>query len=219
MPDLDRFIAAMPVEEDDDLMLCREHGVAWQADRAHRVNYGAEYFDKCKGYEGAPIAEKINAGRVALVARHFGGGPLVDVGIGSGEFIRTRPCTWGYDVNPLAAEWLKRRELWAGGKLMDFSAFSWWDVIEHVPEPEQYLRHVPLHGFAFFSLPIFHALGGIRLSRHYRPGEHLYYWTEEGFVRWMETHGFRLLERADFEIQAGRESILSFAFRRYRWPQ
>jgi hypothetical protein len=33
------------------------------------------------------------------VARHHQG-KVLDVGIGSGQFVETRPETWGYDVNP-----------------------------------------------------------------------------------------------------------------------
>jgi hypothetical protein len=214
---MDRFIAALPAEEDDDLMLCRDHGVAYQRDRGHLVAYDSAYYDKCKSYEDQAIARQINAGRIALVGKHFGGGRLVDVGIGSGEFIKLRPNTFGCDVNPVAIEWLKRSGLWAE-RLSEFGGFSFWDVIEHVPEPEQYFRQIQLHAMLFTSVPIFYALGGIRLSKHYRPGEHLYYWTEDGFIAWMELHGFRMLEQQTFEMDAGRESIHSFAFKRYRWP-
>lgn len=217
MADLDRFIAAMPAEEDGDLMLCRDHGVAYQKDRGHIVNYDEAYYSKCASYEDQAIALKINAGRIALVDKYLGANRVVDVGIGSGEFIKKRPNTFGRDVNPVAIEWLKRNDLWAE-HLGDFSGFTFWDVIEHVPEPEAYFRHIHLHSFLFTSIPIFYGLGGIRLSKHYRPGEHLYYWTEDGFAAWMGLHGFMRLETQTFEIEAGRESIYSFAFKRYRWP-
>jgi hypothetical protein len=214
---MDRFIASLPAEPDGDLMLCREHGVAYQADRSNLCAYDDAYYAKCASYEGQQIAEKINAGRIALVDKYVGIGRIVDVGIGSGEFIRKRPNTWGHDVNPAGIEWLKRNDLWAK-TLTPFAGATFWDVLEHVEEPEQYLRQVQLHAFVFTSLPIFYGLGGIRLSKHYRPGEHLYYWTEDGFIEWMQRHGFMHLETQRFEMEAGRESILSFAFRRYRWP-
>jgi methyltransferase family protein len=215
---LDRFIAAMPAEEDADLMLCRGHGLAYQKDRAHIVNYDGDYYEKCRSYEDKEIALKINAGRIALVNRLLGQNRVVDIGIGSGEFIKKRPNTFGRDVNPVAIEWLKRNDLWAE-HLSDFAGCTFWDVIEHVPEPEQYFRHIQLHSYLFTSVPIFYGLGGIRQSKHYRPGEHLYYWTEDGFINWMDSHGFMQLGRTEtFEIDAGRESIYSFAFKRYRWP-
>jgi len=213
MRNLDRFIANMPAERDGDLMLCREHGLAYQRDRNHIISYDDEYYNRCKSYEGQAIANRINAGRLALVSRHIGNNRLCDVGIGSGEFIRSRPNTFGRDINPVAQEWLKRSDLWLE-HFNDCSNFSFWDVLEHLPDPEQYLRHVPLHGFVFCCLPLFYGLGAIRLSKHYRPGEHLYYWSEGGFIEWMGLHGFQKLERCDFEIAAGRESIYSFAFKR-----
>lgn len=208
---MDRFIQSMPAQEDGDLMLCAANGVAYQKDQTHIVNYDAEYYDKCKNYEGREIAKKINAGRIALVQKHFGDGLAVDVGIGSGEFIKNRPETYGRDINPVAIEWLKRNDLWAR-YLGDFEALTFWDVIEHVPTPEDYFRQISPGAYLFTSLPIFDDLSLIRQSKHYRPGEHLYYWTESGFVQWMKLHGFQLLERQAFEIEAGRKDILSFAF-------
>lgn len=198
-------------------MLCRDFGVAYQQDRTNLCAYDDAYYDKCKSYEGQQIAQAINAGRVALVNKYVGLGKVVDVGIGSGEFIRLRPNTWGHDVNPAGIEWLKRNDLWAKN-LQGFAGATFWDVLEHVETPEDYLKQIGLHAFAFVSIPLFYALGAVRASKHYRPGEHLQYFTEQGFIDWMERHGFRLMQMQDFEIRAGRESIYSFAFRRYRWP-
>lgn len=214
---LDRIIATHPAERDGDLMLCRPHGVAYQADRDHVVAYDAPYYDKCAGYDGTPIGDALNRGRVEFVARHFGPGRVADVGIGSGQFIRSRPNTYGYDVNPVAIEWLKRSDLWAQ-PLQHFGALTFWDVLEHCPDPGLYLDCVQLHGYLFASIPTFTDLARIRESKHYRPGEHLYYWTADGFALWMHAHGFLLLEVSDFETRAGRESITSFAFKRYAWP-
>lgn len=214
---MDRFLAALPGERDADLILCRDHGVAYQADMTPRVDYGSDYFDKCHGYEGTEISRKLNAGRIKFVARHFSG-RLLDVGVGSGEFVKSRPHTFGYDVNPVAEKWLRHAGRWAT-EFTSFGAFSFWDVLEHVPKPEDYLRNCYLHGFVFASIPIMSSLDEIRASKHYRPGEHLYYFTELGFAQWMERHGFALLEVSNFETEAGRDSILSFAFRRYRWPK
>src|SRR6185295_18228706 len=102
----------------------------------------------------------------------------------------------------------------AGHKFYLFQGFTFWDVLEHIEEPERYFERMPDSAFAFLSVPIFGDLTAIRASKHYRPGEHLYYFTEEGLARWMAMHGFRLLERDDFETRAGRDNILSFAFRR-----
>lgn len=213
---MDRFVASFVAEPDADLMLCEQAGVAWQADMTARVDYGPDYWAKCAANDESAIADEINAARVALVARHFGG-RVCDIGIGSGAFVRARPLTVGFDVNPEAIAWLKARGLFVTPR-EGFGAFTFWDVLEHVETPAEYLELVPLHGWVFVSVPIFRDLRAIRESRHYRPGEHLYYWTDEGFLGWMALHGFRVHEANDAETRAGRESIRSYAFKRARWP-
>jgi len=209
---VDSLIKRFDAVWDGDLMLCPHRGVAFQRDLSHRVAYDAGYFDKCRGYEGRAIANKINRGRIDLVDRHVGAGTSVlDVGIGCGEFIKRRPGTFGTDINPAAVEWLKAERRYSDD-FSGFRAFSFWDVIEHVEDPELYFRAMPDGSHLFCSLPMFDDLTRIRASRHYRPGEHLYYFTEPGFVDWMALHRFKLIERADYETAAGRDSITSFAF-------
>lgn len=210
---MDRFAAWVPGQDDGDLVLLPDQGMAYQRDQSQLVAYDEAYFQKCAGYEGQEIAEKINAGRIAMVQRHYGSWPLVDIGIGSGEFIRKRSYTYGVDVNPVAQRWLVQHSLWAYD-LMHFDAFTFWDVLEHLPDATEYFGKIRDGSYLFTSLPIFDDLTRIRESKHYRPGEHLYYWTEAGFVDWMWLHRFALSEVSDFETRAGRESILSFAFRR-----
>ena len=217
---IDRYIVAMPYRIDDDLCICDDHGIAYQRDMTITARYDRAYFDKCDGYKGQTIAQKINAGRVELVNDFVGDDRLVlDIGIGSGEFILSRMNgglwrnTAGYDINPVAEEWLRDRGLWSDD-FTQFRAFTMWDVIEHVPVPEHYFKHMRNGSFLFMCLPIFEDLSEIRKSKHYRPGEHLYYFTESGFGTWLRLYGFQKLHVSDYETRAGRESILSFAFRR-----
>lgn len=211
---MDRFIAQFPAEADGDLMLAEAHGVAWQRDMGRLVPYDAAYFDKYVGYAGSPIAARINKGRVDFVDDMVGSGTeVLDIGIGCGEFILNRPCTRGFDVNPAGVRWLKENGRYSED-FGAFRAFTFWDVLEHVPSPQTYFEAMPDACHVFACLPIFDNLRAIRQSKHYRPNEHLYYFTASGFGRWMALHGFRLLDMATFESVAGRESILSFAFRR-----
>lgn len=212
---MDNVVSGLPAVADGDLMLCHEFGVAYQADMTRSVAYDAAYFDKYEGYCGSDIARAINAGRVALVDKWAGSdGEIIDVGIGCGEFILARGCaTRGHDVNPKAIAWLKEQGLWAPD-LRGAVGVTFWDVLEHVPEPDGYFDQLAPGALVFACLPIFEDLARIRESKHYRPDEHYYYWTEHGFVRWMIAKNFDLLDRQDFETRAGRESILSFAFRK-----
>lgn len=211
---MDEIIRDYPAVADGDLMLCPDNGTAYQRDMSIRVPYDESYFNKCLGYEDKEIALKINAGRIALVDLYVGHDkPVLDVGIGSGEFIKKRPLTFGYDVNPAAERWLRAQHRWRDD-FETFRAFTFWDVLEHVERPADYFGRMPGACYLFTSLPIFDDLTRIRESKHYRPGEHLYYWTAAGFVAWMKLHRFGMLCSQSFEIEAGRESILSFAFYR-----
>ncbi len=209
---VDKVIERLPAIADDDLMLCEAHGIAYQRDMSHRVTYDDAYFNKCLGYEGKEIANRINVGRIGLVNRYVPMGVVIDVGIGSGEFIKLRPGTLGFDVNPVALEWLRSEGL-SEDDLSRAAGVTFWDVIEHVEEPAEYFGKLIAGALLFCSLPIFEDIRRVRESKHYRPGEHLYYWTRQGFIDWMSRHGFLPLERSSFETNAGRECIESFVFR------
>lgn len=209
---MDRYIAQFPAKPDGDLNLCLEHGAAYQVDRQHIVPYDGDYWNKCAGYEDSEIALKLNKGRIEFVESHYKG-EVLDIGVGCGEFIKKRHGTYGYDVNPKAIEWLLSADLYRDN-FTDFDAFTLWDVLEHIPTPEHYFINMRAGSFLFVSLPIFADLTRIRESKHYRPGEHLYYWTRDGLIEWMLLHKFDLCGHSDFETQAGRDSIQSFAFRK-----
>lgn len=210
---MDRFIAEFVAEQDDDLMLAHRDGVAWQKDMSYRVD--VPYYEKCYGYAGSDIAVKINRARRDFVNRFVSDDfEVLDIGVGSGEFIEWRKRTWGYDVDPKAVAWLKANNKWCE-HFSWFRAFTFWDVIEHLPDPEDlYFKYMFSGTRLFTCLPIFDDLHRIRESKHYRPGEHFYYFTARGFIAWMKLHRFELIGRAAFECEAGRDSILTFAFER-----
>lgn len=209
---MDPHMAGFASEADGDLMICARAGCAYQADMSLSVPYDAAYFDKYVGYEGSEIAVKLNSGRVAFVNSFAGDDTYVlDIGIGCGEFIKSRPKTFGTDVNEKAIAWLKANGKWAES-LWAFQAFTFWDVLEHVRRPNDYFRQMTIGSQVFVSMPIFSDIRRVRESKHYRPNEHYFYFTESGFVDWMAMYGFKLLATSDFESVAGREDILSFAF-------
>jgi hypothetical protein len=212
---VDKFVAALAAVPDGDLMLC--DGVAYQADMsAGRVPYDDGYLAKIDAYEGTEIAQAVNAGRCALLARHLkDGASVLDIGAGSGAFVRCAR-SWGFeahgfDVIPQAAERLHAAGLYAEGAQV-FDAVTMWDVLEHIEDPQDVLATIRKGARLFVSLPVFADLTKIRESRHYRPGEHLWYWTADGFIAWMAKRGFRLLEQSEHETAAGRDSIGAFAF-------
>lgn len=216
---MDRLIKHWDAELDADLKLCEKRGVAYQAlITAGRVEYDEHYFAKVEAYDGTPVARAVNAGRCALVARHLQpGASVLDWGAGSGAFIRDAGAAGfvakGYDINLQAQQRLTDRGLISQDPYL-FDAVTLWDTLEHMDQPEVMLRSVRKGAGLFVSVPVFQDLRKIRESKHYRPGEHLYYWTPQGLIDWLGLYGFRLLELSSHEIEAGRESIGAFAFKR-----
>lgn len=216
---MDTVIAQFETVRDRDLRVAANHGVAYQLDMAAgRVEYDAAYLAKYDAYERTPIGESINAGRRAFVERHAApGASVLDVGAASGTFVRELAArgfeAYGFDVIPEAMQRLRDQQRFAFDPRA-FDVVSFWDCLEHLEDPGRWLRRVSSGALVFASIPVFGDLSTVRASKHYRPGEHLYYWTRDGFVAWMSVYGFRLLEESAHEVESGRESIGAFAFRR-----
>lgn len=177
--------------------------------------YDASYFSNYLSYEGSPIEKKLNGSRVALVDKYLSGDDLVlDVGIGSGAFIKSRAAnTVGTDINPHGVQWLRQT-----GKLFDENehapvAITFWDVFEHLLDASYFLD-VLCPEYIFISAPVYSSAESILSSKHYKKNEHRWYWTSQGLIRLMERAGYKCLEQNDMEVHAGRDSIGSFVFRR-----
>ena len=176
--------------------------------------YDSAYWNEYVRRAATPMGEELTRRRISLANKWASAhGRVVDIGIGSGQFVECRgPGTWGYDVNPVAIRWLLERGLWWDPWFRMVPNACCWDSLEHMDRPELFVQRVMLT--LLVSVPIFrdkaHALG----SKHFKPGEHIWYFTREGLVRWMETWGFRLLEENRMEEELGREDIGTFVFSR-----
>lgn len=214
---MDRLIRRFDRERDNDLALCEHRGVAYQRDFSKgRIAYDAKYLANYDAYAVGPIADALNKGRCAMLARHVGDGATVlDIGAASGQFVRLARsygfAASGFDVIPEANARLREAGLYADNPA-DFDALTMWDSIEHMDEPEHWLGRVRKGSVLIAATPIFDDLRNIRASKHFKPGEHLQYWTAQGFVDYMALYGYRLLETSTHETDAGREDIGAFAF-------
>lgn len=216
---MNRLIKRFDCSRDADLHICAHRGVAYQRDMgAAPVAYDDAYHDHYQKLEGSSIAEKLNAGRVAMLARHaLAESTVLDIGAGCGTFVRAAR-SWGFqakgfDIIPKTVKHLKEIEAFADNP-DGFDAVTFWDSLEHIDEPETVLKKINRGAVVLVAIPIFEDLTRIRESKHYKPGEHLYYFTRNGFVDWMAMYGFRLLEESSHETEAGREAIGAFAVKR-----
>jgi hypothetical protein len=180
--------------------------------------YNQDYFDDFESKAKTALGQALMAARCDFVHRHYDG-MLIDVGIGSGAFIEMRErgpwvcgSTYGYDINPVGRRWLDENDLFADPYVEPFKAMSLWDVLEHIPDFQPLLANVS--EWLFLSLPIFRDAQHALTSKHFKPGEHYWYFTRDGIVYAMKLCGFELISESKFETVLGREDIGTFAFQR-----
>lgn len=196
-----------------ELNYCPLHNICYQRDMTTSIEYGEQYFKTYVSYENTETSKRLNSGRISITEKYCSS--LLDIGIGSGEFIKeSRIDVYGYDVNPLGVEWLTQQMLYCDpySGMPDVSGLTFWDSLEHIPDPSNLLDRMQSGQYAFISMPIFADVLKVRKSKHYKPMEHYYYFSPQGLEVWMRDCGFDLCEVSDFESQAGREDIFTFVF-------
>ena len=192
-----------------------KHGPGWWECplRAEAV-YGFGYWEEYRRRDATPMGLALTAARLALLLKHCHGS-VVDIGIGGGAFLVAARGHgregYGADVNSHALAWLHRRgEQWDGREV---EAMTFWDSIEHM-EAEEIEIYLSKTQWAFVSTPIYPDVTAVLASKHFKPGEHLHYWSADGMVLFMQGLGFGLVEANQMETDLGREGIASFVFRK-----
>lgn len=171
--------------------------------------YDEDYFSRYQKMADTPMGQALTEARIQMVARHYDG-PVLDVGIGAGQFVEARPDTSGYDVNPAGVHWLMAHGHWKELYSDSYPALTFWDSLEHIDHPEIAIGCA--EQWVFVSVPIFDSAEHILSSRHYRKDEHIWYWTHQGLIRWFAQHGFSCIEHNRAECELGRYGIGSYAF-------
>jgi hypothetical protein len=200
---------SLPSGLTDSFLWCSEKGYGWHS--SPPMTYSGEYFAHYQKLDETPMGGLLTKARLELVEKYTTASFGVDIGIGGGRYVKE---SWGngYDVCDDAVTWLNRMGSYADPYAGPVHHVTCWDSLEHIPEPEKLLAQVT--GWLFVSMPIYNDLADVLQSKHYKPGEHLHYWTLPGFVNWCEAQGFELQEANHAESELGREGITSFAFKR-----
>lgn len=212
---MDSVIKNYPCVPFDELSYCYQHGIVYQTDMSSPVAYDNKYFENYVRLENTEISRKLNKGRTSITQKHCES--VLDIGVGSGEFIKQSNIrVYGYDINPVAIKWLKEEGLYVDpyAKFPQVQGVTFWDAIEHIPNPNLLLSKFSKGCLAFISIPIFTDLTWLKKSKHYKPNEHFYYFTTDGMIKFMTDSGFSLVELSDYETRAGREDIFTFVFRK-----
>lgn len=182
-------------------------------------DYGDAYFQNYRNYRYSPIARDLNDLRRSLCRD----ANVLDVGVGDLAFLDTleaynkRGLFLGYDVNPIAIRELQRRNQWLDIFTEtipeEITTITLWDTLEHIPDPHRYFAAFGGRNL-IVSLPIFRDFRELKTSKHFKPNEHLYYFTNWGLIRWLSTYGYQLEFVTSMESEIGRDGILTFRFTR-----
>lgn len=194
------------------MMWDEANGIGYFPVDQENAPYDEAYFAKYQGYADSELGRSINRYRLNLVSGIAGELPVLDVGIGCGQFIESRGGeTYGVDINPAGVRWLNERGLYRPWD-RPIECMTFWDSFEHFPEPTSVVANATR--FVFVSIPIFNDHDHAARSKHFRPDEHYWYFTEGGMVSLMARMGFNCLYIGDTETTLGREDISTFVFSR-----
>ena len=171
--------------------------------------YTGDYFEHYQKLDNTKMGMLLTRARLELVDRYTRLTANVDIGIGGGRFVQESGGS-GYDVCEAAVKWLGKN--FVDPYQQKVSSATCWDSLEHIPEPEKLLAQVK--EWLFVSLPVCDTQAEWLASKHMKPGEHLHFWSTDGFLRWCAEQGFECVEMNRVESDLGREGIMSFAFKR-----
>lgn len=190
--------------------------VPWIGDNLKIYNK-ATYF-RFLERDKSEFAQRLNRFRVDLVKRHLGDERILDIGVGAGTFMQLHGNCLGFDINPYAVRILKREGLFFDPHKDDFGkagirGLTYFDSLEHIDDPGRIIDR--LNGqMLFVSTPIFHNAKHLLNSKHFKPAEHYWHFTEIQFGRLMGGCGYEIVETRRDETEIGRTDIRTFVLKR-----
>lgn len=177
------------------LLKCQNCGHLWQ-ENPSPFEYGKEYVN---GYAGRPTLE-LSWVRLAFLWIYKKDGRVLDIGYGDGEFIRQASragfFTMGYDAHADDIGVPVVKELKPGV----FDIVTMFDSFEHMADLDEPFKAAP----SMFVVTVPWLPEGvtdetIRQWRHYKPNEHLHYFTEKSLRAVFSRHGYGMETREPIE--------------------
>lgn len=192
-----------------DLQECRActHLFQWPATITAR--YDAAYVAKYAGY---PLTE-ISYLRVGLLKAFVSKGRLLDVGHCRGDFVRAAQRAgfdaWGYDVHGIDVGVPTVPKLCNG---QPWDVVTFFDSLEHFDRLESARALGSLAKWIVVACPCRPAsFPAVRDWRHYRPGEHLHYFSRQSLGRLFTRRALVLETNAEDAVRGQRGSATNIA--------
>lgn len=188
---------AIEYQKEIGLNRCHSCGYRWQV-HVKSFQYNQSYLEF--GYNGAPLAA-MSWIRISFVFTHTGFCRLLDIGCGSGIFVRTAKQVgfnaFGFDIHNIdLGDSVPRVKDWSG----QWGVVTLFDSFEHIED----LESVLLIDTEFFIVTLPHldaamSIDSVKRWKHYKPDEHLHYFTKSAIVKLFEKHGFKMIDCVNFE--------------------
>lgn len=179
----------------DCLYLCHDHQPA---------DYNADYLLHYKLYGRTQFGKQLNQKRWSFILDNGLFGPLLDFGCGSDSFADAKPK----DVAVFSYDPYYKKDFSFLNVELDTTTF--WDSFEHLTR----LEIVPLLNSRqiILSIPILRKDVDIFCWKHFRPGEHIWYFSEDALINLFKKWGYILKCCDTFETVMGRDDIKSYCF-------
>ena len=194
--------------------------IVFQINITNLIPYEDEYFKNYVNLKNTNISKKLNNFRTKISSKYAKTGMILDVGVGSGEFIqKSKNKVFGFDINPNGIKWLKDENKYLNPYTDDISkikVFTLWDTLEHMVNPCYFLSLLKKNQIAIITLPIYDNFLRLTLSKHFKKNEHLYYWTNESFEWHMEQNEFKIIECSEEENKCGRQGVKTFVCKKIK---
>jgi hypothetical protein len=132
---------------------------------------------------------------------------VLDYGSGVGWFRAWRPPgveVDSYDIGPVPQTKIR---------LVMYDLTCFWDVLEHIPNTEELEPIFNLSRHIALTIPIQPINTPVSAWKHFKPLEHLNYFTQDSIQNLLGRYGFNLLKESKAECPP-REDIHSFLFKK-----
>lgn len=169
------------------------------------MKYDIEYYEKMLR-QNAIHSWSISKKRWDWIVE-IGPNTVLDYGSGCGFFRAYRPegiVVYSYDIGPYPQ---------TGIELTSYDVVCFWDVLEHIADFSIIEPVIALAKHIALSLPIKPDNVLWDNWKHFKPNEHLHYWTGETVQAFFNQYGFKLMKSGYPECPP-REDIKSFLFKR-----
>jgi hypothetical protein len=95
----------------------------------------------------------------------------------------------------------------------DYDAVCFWDVLEHIPNFNSLANILKTTKYVALTLPLIDGVSDVATWKHFKPNEHLHFFTQDILVAMFNHYGFSLLKHGKPECPP-REDVYSFLFKK-----